>query len=215
MSSNHRWLVLVLVLCASSMGAHAREWVKYHETILDESDSRVSEYTHIATSDSVRPFISRTLFRGPSGENVVIRNHVETDGSGVVSVELQSSGEVLEFSIASDETVTVALGGESFSYHGDDEGTAAVIQQGQDLLSNGSPDFQDAVLEVAVQGGKYVGILANVGQLLAGSMFDNVVVVGGTSGSSTGFTGVIEQFDPNQHPPTGAFDQSFGQAYFQ
>jgi len=71
----------------------------------------VAELTTISSNPDELPATHRILYRDAQGRRLVIRNlYTDGEGSGTLSIECVSSGEIVEFETVAQESVTARFG---------------------------------------------------------------------------------------------------------
>jgi hypothetical protein len=215
-------LVLTLLL-GSSEPALAQAEYKYHKQLVFD-DVLHAEWTYIGTPGG-SPYKARLLYKDGTGHLLVIRT-LRGGGSGALnSIEHPATQELMTFQKPSSaDSMTVALGAQQVvitlsevAAVSTDELVfpAAVKAQASSLLATASPEFRDALRQLALVACGSSADLHRIGALYAHLFYDDIAC--GTPPRSlkqAPVTAEVKAFDANQTQPD-AFDSLFGQHYFE
>ena len=220
-----RFIVAFAVVCVYSApaGALDRTWLKYHQSIVMDQ-VLFAEYTTIQTNDQGSPASQRFLYKDDHAVPLVIRYDTPfTTGGGSLtatstqmSVTKADTAEQLTIAVSGDGStlVTITIGTGSMAFTDQDPVPVPVRQSAMQLLqANASQSFQDALRRFAVVATSYTTAHGSLGFALRGLFFPDINVAT-PQDYTTDATDVVRDFDPNTNPP-GAFEQPFGQAYYQ
>ena len=208
-----------LLLVGVTGVAAQRAEVKYHQIV--HIGNELAEYTVIVPMDENSPRISRHLYQHSQGERLVVRSTsyfvegaLPQTSSFTTSVESIDTGETMELSLDEDDTITVVLGGGSVSWVDGPEVPEEVQQQAVTLLANVSTEFSDALYRLGEAGIAYSMTFNTIGTVIAELLFPGQLVVVSLQNAEQVPTEVVQNFDPNVHPP-GPFEQPFGNHYYE
>lgn len=213
-----RAIVVALALgCANATSSAA---TKYHQIAVDHAGHAVAEFTTIRGVDQ-DPDSERVLYEDDSGRLVVIRDGMPTPTIWAISYACLATSETLELDIVFDESITIKLGSRSVRIEAADvdrEATAlprGISAQVASMVKDLSGTCRDTLHRLAEIGTFYSFELAADAGEIGGLLFPDIPHRHPSGDDLIApRRNVVSPFDPNQTPPD-AFEQQFGNAYFQ
>jgi hypothetical protein len=222
--NKRNWCVIaatcVVILLAIPCMAAEQSWAKVTAEIKVDGDIH-GTWSKIFTSDS-GPHRSRLLYQDMDEDLLVIRHSVEDQRT---SVEYLATGEELFFDFVDDpyRILTITYGTNAVDINfGEVEGEFGIdgtefpqslITAGQALIANASTAFQDALFRLAKVGCYDTFEIYDVVVPYA-HIFYNDVDCKSVPSNHPGIKDIVHDFDPRVNPPD-AFEEQFGQAYYQ
>jgi hypothetical protein len=206
--------VALALLFFSGFGlADERTWLKTHWTIGTVQEGQLAEFTDIMTLDQIQPYLSRFLYGDSTGNLLVIRFSANTtDSTSRTEYTFLGTGEKIAFDIAPPNVTLTRTNGPSITFVDADPIPPEVQSQAASVMEGASQSFKDALRGFAEVTSRYGARLLVAGILLTGVLYPDIDTP--STGSGEELTGKVVGFDPDTTPPN-AFEQQFGQAYYQ
>jgi len=222
MNIRHRTAVipLAVALLFAGTSAQARGWAKRHQTHVLDGEV-LNQWTTISTIDDEWPFFSRMLYQDASGDRLVLRLYGPAEGTSVETIIDVATGESVIFS-AVPGTMTVTVGthqmvvtyDEAFHTTHGFQYSAAIRAEAATLYATLPASFKAALLRLTQAGCLDSIDLYPAAVNPAYFFYDGVVNCSAPPRTAPESTDYISPFDPLTTGPN-AYEQSFGQAYFE
>ena len=206
-------VILVGTLGLPDAYAQARNWAKYH-VVMQFAENTVAEYTKITTRDTAEPKLFRLLYRDTTNVPLVYR-HQTSAASLIVSLATVSGDALFSFSMAGETSpISLSLCGGSTSFAESDATSAAVRSQVEGFYNSCPPAFKTAMTNFVRVGLTYEPVLETTAELIRDILFPTVQGAYNPATTRVLSSKVPNNFDPQTTPPD-AYDQLFGQHYYQ
>lgn len=216
-----RLMIVILMWIAVGPAVAERVWTKDHTVIQNPGQGIVTEYTSIS-NDPALPFTYRRLLK--VGDDLVVIRATQSDESGsyVMTIASVASGETL--TIESDFEVeqrlsfgvgTLVVGFDEFStyFAANQDYPPAMRSAAATLIGNVSTEFRDA-LHALAKIGCYHSIDFSPLTMMLNVFFDDLDFTDPSIEKPSSTSQKVKNFDPLVTPPA-AFEEPFGQAYFE
>jgi hypothetical protein len=221
MNTNSRALIVVLGLFViGQTSASARVWAKHHHAFSFDGET-LNQWTTISTVDDEWPFTMRMLYQDAAGNRLLVRLSGPEEGTSLTTITDVATGETVSFS-AVPGTLTVGVGSQQIVIPWDDsfhtthgfQYPESVRSQAATLYATLSSTFRGALLRFTQAGCLDSLDLYTSAFHCAYLFYDGTVNCSSPPRSSPPSTNYLSPFDPSVTAPD-AYEQAFGQAYFQ
>jgi len=215
-------------VCCLVSTSLAGDPMKLHRvvTAAPNASTVVAEFTSISSNLDELPATYRILYRDSQGRRLVIRDlYTDGEGSGTLSIECVSSGEIVEFETVAQESITARFGPNSVTVNATDVSMDATALP-ENLRAECATVFDSLSLpcrltlrRLAEIGDYYSLELSEAGFMVATFVLTGslAIAVDGNPPAvetTSAPTEVVVEFDPAQTPPT-EFEEGFGAAYYE
>lgn len=215
-------MLLTIIVTAFPAFSDERTWWRDH-TRIESGGELIAEFTYIRTSDRQFPFKMKYLYQGEDGELLVMRYEAtDEEDSYLATYKYLGTDETLTIETIWETSLTIVFGADQVVLDYDE--VPAYIQQHDNyppharaeaavLLANISPSFREVLHGLAAVGSYDSSEFCAETEIL-NVFFDDFDFELPIVDKTLDATGLIEDFNPQLHPPD-EFDRQFGAAYYE